>query len=137
MPETYAGFEKFLADYEREHFAYSTESRKVADATLDLLCTFLPYRLLPRGVVRRMSFALMDTPLLNAFGYPSPAAVERALVRGGLKARGLAIRWFARPRRAPIHGRQMPQVQGYPRGYRVEELGTFAPGCPVSHSVAS
>lgn len=97
MPETYAGFEKFLADYEREHFAYSTESRKVADATLDLLCTFLPYRLLPRGVVRRMSFALMDTPLLDAFGYPSPAAVERALVRGGLKARGLAIRWFARP----------------------------------------
>ncbi|MGV9793164.1 oxygenase MpaB family protein [Gordonia sp. NPDC003422] len=134
LPATYAEFEKFLVDYEREHFAYSADSRKVADATLDLLCTFLPYRLIPRPVVRRMSFALMDDPLLEAFGYPKPTAVERVLVRGGLKARGLAIRTFARPRVKPIYGREMSQVRGYSRGYQVEDLGTFAPGCPVPHA---
>ncbi|MEE4024091.1 oxygenase MpaB family protein [Gordonia sp. PKS22-38] len=139
IPETYAEFERFYEDYERRNFGYSTKSLAVADATLDLLGTFMPYRLLPRAVVRRLSFALMDDRLLEAFGYPKPTVVERVLARGGLKARGLAIRLFARPRTEPLFGRETPQVRGYPNGYRLEDLGTFAPGCPVPHgaSVAS
>jgi hypothetical protein len=137
IPETYADFERFYEDYERRHFAFSPKSLAVADATLDLLGTFLPYRLLPRAVVRRMSFALMDDRLLEAFGYPKPTALERNAVRGGLRARGLAIRFGARPRSEPLYGREMTQVCGYPRGYRIEELGTFAPGCPVPHGLSA
>ncbi|MYR08576.1 DUF2236 domain-containing protein [Gordonia sp. SID5947] len=136
IPISYDEFERFYEDYEKRHFAFSSKSRAVADSTLDLLGTFLPYRLLPRWLVRRMSFALMDDRLLTAFNYPKPTAVERILVRGGLKARGLAIRLVARPRTEPLYGRQTPQVRGYPRGYRLEELGTFTPGCPVAHAPA-
>lgn len=133
IPETFADFEAFYEDYERCHFAFSPKSLAVADATLDLLGTFLPYRLLPRAVVRRLSFALMDDRLLEVFGYAKPTAVERVLVRGGLKTRALAIRLFAGPREESLYGRAMPQVCGYPEGYRLEDLGTFAPGCPIPH----
>lgn len=137
IPETYDDFKKFYDEYETAHFAFSPDSLAVADATLDLLGTFMPYKLLPRAVVRRMSFALMDDRLLGAFGYPKPTAVERVLVRGGLKARGLAIRLFASPRTEPLFGRQTKQVRSYPDGFRVDDLGTFAPGCPVSHDAGT
>lgn len=133
IPETYDDFAEFLDRYEREHFAFSTKSLAVADATLDLLGTFMPYRLLPRPVVRRMSFALMDDRLLEAFHYAKPTLVERALVRGGLKARGLAIRLVAAPRRRPLMARMSKEVRGYPNGYATSDLGTFAPACPVDH----
>ncbi|GAB3293195.1 DUF2236 domain-containing protein [Epidermidibacterium keratini] len=135
IPETYAEFEKLLDDYERANFAYSPGARAVADATLELLTTFPPFNLLPKAVVRRVSFAMMDQPLLDAFRFPTPTAIERVLVRGGLKARGLAIRWFASPRAEPQLVRDTPQVRGYPDGYEVSELGTFTPGCPVPHGV--
>lgn len=131
IPETYAEFEQLLDDYERANFAYSPGARAVADATLDLLATFPPFRLLPKPVVRRVSFAMMDQPLLDAFRYPTPTALERVLVRGGLKVRGLAIRWFARPRTEAQLVRDTPQVRGYRNGYEVGELGTFAAKCPV------
>uniref|UniRef100_UPI00248DB251 type I restriction endonuclease n=1 Tax=Dermacoccus nishinomiyaensis TaxID=1274 RepID=UPI00248DB251 len=97
--------------------AYLWEQVWQRDAWLDLLGTFMPYKLLPRAVVRRMSFALMDDRLLAAFRYPKPTAVERVLVRGGLKARGLAIRLFASPRTEPLFGRQTKQVRSYPGGH--------------------
>ncbi|MGW5522366.1 oxygenase MpaB family protein [Gordonia sp. NPDC003950] len=134
IPATYESFEKFLDDYELAHFAYSADSRRVADATLDLLATFMPFRLLPAWLVRRLSFALMDDRLLDAFRYPKPTAVERVLARYGLKARGLAIRFAATPRTTPHYGRDMQQIRCYPKGYDVDQLGTFSPGCPVRHA---
>lgn len=136
MPETFEDWEHFYEEYEKAHFAFSPKSLAVADATLDLLGTFMPYRLLPRAVVRRMSFALMDDRLLDAFDYAKPTRAARVLVRGGLKARGLAIRLFARPRTEPWYVRQSSTIRGYPNGYRVEELGTFAPGCPAPRRVS-
>ncbi|MGC5248654.1 oxygenase MpaB family protein [Gordonia sp. DT219] len=131
IPDTYEAFEHFLEEYEREHFAYSPRSREVADSTLALLTTFMPFRLLPAWLVRRLSYALMDDPLLDAFRYPRPTDAERVVARAGLKARGLAIRFFARPRTTPQYGRDMPQIRCYPRGYDVDDLGTFTPGCPI------
>ena len=134
IPETYAGFKQVYEDYETANFAFSPDALAVADSTLDLMGTFMPYKLLPRAVVRRMSFALMDDRLLTAFKYPKPTLVERILVRGGLKARGLAIRLFFPPRTEPLFGRQTKQIRSYPNGYRLEELGAFGPGCPVPKS---
>lgn len=134
IPETFAEFRTLLDEYEIAHFAYSPKALAVADSTLDLLGTFAPFHLLPRAVVRRISFALMDDRLREAFRYPQPTRVEQAVVRGGLKARGLAIALLFPPRREPLFGRQTPQVRGYPNGYKIEELGTFKPGCPVPHT---
>lgn len=133
IPDTYAEFESLMDSYERQHFDFREGSRAVADSTLDLLTTFMPYRLLPAPLVRRLARALMDEPLLDAFGYTHPTRAERVLVTAGLKARGLAIRYFATPRTEPVFGIDTAEVRGYPNGYRVDDLGTFPTGCPVAH----
>src|SRR4051794_19056716 len=124
IPETWQAFSRHLDAYEREHFAFTAESRRVADATLELLATFPPNSLLPPAVVQWMSYALMDAPLLDAFRFPHPHPAFRALVRAGLRARGRAVR-FLPPRRTPLLPRDMPQVRSYPHGYDVAALGTF------------
>ncbi|MEO9326926.1 oxygenase MpaB family protein [Gordonia aurantiaca] len=131
IPETYQEFKQLYEGYEKANFAYSADALAVADATLDLLGTFKPFTLLPRAAVRRISFALMDDRLLEAFHYPKPTLVERILVRGGLKLRGLAIRFFFPPRTEPLYTRDTGRLRSYPDGFRLEELGTFPPGCPA------
>ena len=124
LPATWQDFSAYLDEYERAHFAFDPGARRVADATLGLLTTFPPFSLLPAALVRRMSYALMDDPLLDAFRYPRPNRLVRAVVRMGLAARGRALR-FAPPRRRPRYPRDMPQVRSYPHGYDVAALGTF------------
>ena len=75
---------------------------------------------------------MMDDALLDAFRFPHPSRAFRALVRGGLKARGRVVR-LMRPRTEPFFARQLPQIRSYPDGYAVAELGTFPAGCPVPH----
>jgi len=130
IPATWQAFARLLDAYERDHFAFDLGGRTVAEATLDLLATFPPNDRLPVSVVRRISFATMDDALLDAFAFPHPSRLFRALVRGGLRARGRVVR-FMPPRSEPFFARQLPQVRSYPDGYRVEELGTFPTGCPV------
>ena len=127
LPETWQGFARYLADYERAHFGGDSGGRAVAEATLALMTTFPPNRLLPARLVRRLSLAVMDRPLVDAFGFAPPGPVLRALVRSGLKARGRVVRLLP-PRRRPYYARQWPQVRSYPHGYRVAELGTFPGG---------
>jgi hypothetical protein len=125
VPETWQAFARTLDAYEREHFAFDPGARRVADATLQLLATFPPNQLLPPSLVRWMSYSLMDEPLLDAFGYPHPHPVVRALVRNGLAARGRLVRFFP-TRRRPRLPRDMPQVRSYPGGYDVASLGPVA-----------
>jgi hypothetical protein len=132
IPETWQAFARLLDDYERRHFAFDPGGRVVADATLDLLATFPPYGRLPAALVRRMSIATMDPPLVDALGFAQPTRSLRTLARVGLKARGRVVR-FLPPRTAPFHARQLPQIRSYPDGYDVAALGTFPTGCPVSH----
>jgi uncharacterized protein (DUF2236 family) len=130
IPPTWQAFARLLDAYEREHFAFDAGGRAVAEATLALLATFPTNRRLPARLVRRMSFATMDPPLLDAFAFPHPNPVLRTLVRAGLKARGRVVR-FLPPRTEPYFARQLPQIRSYPGGYDVASLGTFPPGCPV------
>jgi hypothetical protein len=129
LPTTYQGFEDLLTSYEAEHFARDDGGRRVADATLRLLTTFYPALLAP--AVRAASLALMEDRLLTAFGYPSPPAVLRRLVRAGLRARGRVVAVLP-ARRRPRHSPDMPAIRSYPHGYDVEALGTFPRGCPRS-----
>ncbi|MGV9339985.1 oxygenase MpaB family protein [Streptomyces sp. NPDC003688] len=131
IPETYEEFERLLDDYEREHFAYDEGAVAVSDATLDLIASWYPG---PLGkVMRTASVCLMDAPLLKTFGYRTPNPLLRAAVRGGMRLRGRAVRLLP-PRREPFPARRSPNVRSYKNGYRLAELGTFAPGtCPVPH----
>jgi hypothetical protein len=129
LPQDFAGFERLLDDYEAEHFAFDEGGRRVADATLALLLTFYPRVAAP--AMELFSRALMDPPLLAAFGYrPAPRWVVAA-ARAGLRARA-RVEAQLPARRTPVHARDLPRIRSYPDGFRTEELGTFPRGCPVS-----
>jgi hypothetical protein len=132
IPATHQEFAEVLDAYEAEHFAYDEGGRAVADATLDLMATFPPNRWAPRAVVRRFSYALMDEPLLDAFRYPHPTRAERAAAETAIRTRSAIVRHLP-PRREPFYARMLPNIRSYPDGYRLEDLGTFRPGCPVPH----
>jgi hypothetical protein len=134
IPETYDDFADLLDAYEAEHVPRDGRpdagGRAVADATMELFFTFPPNRYLPRPAVRLLVLSLMGRDLALAFGYrPAPPYVER-LCRALVRLRGRAVRWLP-PRRRPFHAHQLSYLRTYPDGYRVEELGTFPPGCPV------
>lgn len=124
IPASYAEFETLLDDYERTHFGRDDGAREVSDATLRLMATFPPNHLHPAAVSRRLAFALMDDHLLDAFGYPHPTRVERALAGAGLRLRSAYVRRQP-PRLEPCYPRQSATVRSYPHGYDVERLGTF------------
>ncbi|WP_329214299.1 DUF2236 domain-containing protein [Streptomyces sp. NBC_01485] len=138
IPETYEEFEACLDAYEEAHFAWDEGARRVSDATLTLMASWYPRPLAP--VLRRVTLALLDEPLLKAFRYAAPGPVTRALVRGGVRARGRAVRLLP-PRRAPHYARQNWEIKGYPNGFLLGDLGTRpvpgAGGCPVRHADGS
>jgi hypothetical protein len=100
IPQTWQSFARLLDAYERDHFGFDAGPRDVAESTLALLATFPPDDRLPEALVRRISLAAMDGPLLDACGLPHPGPAMRMLVRGALKARGRLVR-FLPPRRQP------------------------------------
>ncbi|MBB3090970.1 oxygenase MpaB family protein [Nocardioides albus] len=128
IPATYEEFEQLLDSYETEHFGYDEGGRAVADSTLELLTTFYPRPLAP--LVRTFSLSLMEPHLLEAFGYAEPGRLARALSRAALKARARVVALLP-ARKKPAYVRDMPRIKSYPHGFSTEELGTFAPGCPV------
>lgn len=127
VPESYEEFERLMDGYEAAHFAFEPGGRRVADATMRLMLTFYP------GFARRgtevFSRALMDGPLLDAFGYRRPPRAMVSASRAALRMRGrLEARLPAR--RTPLNAGDMPRIRSYPGGYDVERLGTFPHGCP-------
>lgn len=129
IPESPGEFATAMDDYERAHFGFDPGARAVADATLDLMTTFPPNHRAPARLVRRASYALMDGPLLDAFGYPHPTRVERAVARSALRARAAVVGRMP-PRAEPKTVDQLPNIRSYPDGYDVADLGMFTPGCP-------
>jgi hypothetical protein len=133
-PANYEDFEACLDAYEQAHFAWDEGGRRVSDATLALMTSWYPRPLAP--LLRTGTLALLDEPLLRAFGYAPPSPAIRAIVRRAVRLRGRAVRLLP-PRRAPHHARQNREIKGYPNGYRLAELGTRpvpgVRGCPVRH----
>lgn len=124
LPATWQDFRALLQDYERAHFGFDPGGRAVAEATLALLRTLPPSDKLPALFVRQLSLALMDEPLLDAFGFAHPRPFVRAVVRTGLKARARVVRLLP-PRAQPLHARDFPTIRGYANGYDIADLGTF------------
>jgi hypothetical protein len=128
LPPTYDAFERLLDTYEAEHFAFDEGGRRVADSTLALMLTFYPSFL--GRPMELFSRALMDDPLLQAFGYAAPPRPVVSAARAGLRARA-RVEALMPARRTPLHAKDMPRIRSYPGGYDVDALGTFPRGCPV------
>ncbi len=131
IPETYDAFARLMDDYEAAHFAYDAGSARVAAATLELLASFYPAPLRP--AVDVFSRSLMEPELLAAFDLPEPGRAARRLARLALKLRARFVALLP-PRRRPVRVRVLRRIRSHPDGFVVEELGTFAPGCPVPHA---
>jgi hypothetical protein len=120
IPDDLAGLEELNVAYEREHFRRVPGGMAVAAAGRDLLLGwYLPPAL--RGLGARVLAALLDEPLLDAFGWPVPTAAERRAVEGALRARSRALR--AMPGRTHPHLSTMVPTRSYPEGYRIGALG--------------
>jgi hypothetical protein len=119
IPDDSGELERYNVEYERVHFRYTEAGHRVGSATRDLFLSWFP-RLL-RPLARPAIHALMDDPLLEAFGFPRPSRFTRGLVRGAMKVRAGVLRWLP-PRRRPRLRTQMGH-RTYPHGYHVEELG--------------
>ncbi|MDF3299405.1 oxygenase MpaB family protein [Streptomyces tropicalis] len=132
IPESYADFEAHLDAYEKACFAPDEQARSVSDATLDLMASWYPRPLAP--LLRTAALALLDEPLLRAFGYEAPSDSTRRLVRRAVRARGRLVRLLP-PRRTAHFARHNREIRSYPEGYRVADLGTRPVpglrGCPV------
>jgi hypothetical protein len=126
-PASYEAFERYNVEYERAHFRSTEASRRVGTVTRDLFVSWFP-RLL-RPLARRVIHAMLDEPLLEAFGFPRPGRLMRGLVAGALKGRARLLRWLP-PRRRPRLRTEMRRPL-YPRGYRIEELGPPETASPL------
>jgi hypothetical protein len=108
IPGSYAEFVDYAESYERGNFRYSDASRRTAEATRELFVSWLPRPLAP--VSRAAATALLDAPLLAAFGFDPPPAWLRRSVDGALRTRARVERRLP-PRRRPVQARDHRTVK--------------------------
>jgi hypothetical protein len=122
IPTDFEELERYNLDYEGEHFRYAMSNHRIGASTRDLLLGFyVPRQVFP--LARPVAHALMDTPLLQAMGFPEPPRVLRSLAAGALRLRARVVRWLPERRRPRLLTRLRRPT--YPEGYEIEELGTF------------
>jgi hypothetical protein len=119
LPSEYASFERYNRQYEKTHFRFTEANHRVGAATRDLFAGWFPRILRP--FVRRVIHALLEDPLIEAFGFPQPSRRMRTMVTATLKLRALVLRGLPR-RRRPLLRTDMRQ-RSYPNGYQIEQLG--------------
>ena len=123
IPDDYAAFERYNVEYEAQHFRFTEANRRVAASTRDMFLGWL----LPRplfGLGKPFVYALMDEPLLDAFGFPRPSPGMRRFVEGALKMRARILRLWPERRRPRL--RTTLKRPTYPKGYQIEDLGPVA-----------
>lgn len=124
LPDDTDKFEQFSTEYERRNFRFSESNQRVANATRDMfLAKVLPAPLIALG--RPGLYAILDEPLIEAFGFPKPSRWMRGFVGGALKLRARAVALLP-PRKRP-HFRTQLRRRTYPQGYEIQQLGTFDP----------
>ena len=119
IPASYNAFERFNRDYENTHYRFTEANQRVGAATRELFVSWFPNVLAP--VVRSAIYALLDDRVIDAFGFPQPSRLVRALVSGALRLRGRAAHLMP-PRRSARLRTEMRHPT-YPDGYVIEHLG--------------
>lgn len=119
IPPTYEAFVDWSAAYENAQFRFTETNQRIGSATRDLFASWFPRLATP--LVRYGIYAMLDDAMITSFGFPKPLPLTRTALRAGLKARGLAVRFFP-PRRAP-HFFTDDRNRTHPDGYQIPELG--------------
>jgi hypothetical protein len=119
LPADYHAFECFNRSYERRRFRFTEANRRVGSATVNMFVGWGPRVLAP--LVRRAIYAMLEDPLIEAFGFPQPSRAMRWLVPATLRLRARLVRWLP-ARRRPRQRTEMKRPS-YPAGYRIEQLG--------------
>jgi hypothetical protein len=119
IPEHSEDFERYNVEYEREHFARTEAGRRVGLATRDMFLAWFPW--LPKRLGAPALYAIMDAPLLDAFGFLHPPRALRRAVESGLRARARAVRLLPARRRPRI--RTAMRRRAYPTGWELDQLG--------------
>lgn len=120
IPETYEKFEAFKQSFEEQHFQFSETNRKVGTATVNLFLSWFPAVVRPLG--RQAIYALMDEPLLRAFGFPAPRRGVRPLVHGALRFLAVCTRVLPK-RRYPKDRMYGMKRRSYSGPYSLEDIG--------------
>ena len=119
IPDDYAVFERFNRGYEANHFRFSEANGRVGAATVELFVSWFPKVLSP--MVRWSIYALLDDPLISAFGFPRPSRLMRLAVNKAVRLRGF-LAGLVPPRRRPRLRTEM-RHPSYPDGYVIEKVG--------------
>jgi ER-bound oxygenase mpaB/B'/Rubber oxygenase, catalytic domain len=119
VPERYAELERFNEDYERERFRRTDASERVGRATRDMFLAWFPG--LPRRFGAQAIYALMDEPLLDAFGFPRPPRALRVAVEASLRSRARVVALLPPRRRPRLRTRRKTRTYG--REWQLEALG--------------
>lgn len=122
IPDSYADLERYNEQYERALFRRTEQAERVAQATRDMFLAWFPG--LPRRFGAQAIYALMDEPLLDAFGFPHPPRALRSTVESALRARGRFVAMLPPRRRPRLRTRRRTRTYG--RAWRLEELGPRA-----------
>ena len=119
LPETYAELERFNEEYERSQFRPSEAARRVGAATRDMFLAWFPG--LPRSIGARAIYALLDEPLLDAFGFPRPSRAVRTSVEAAVRARARTVALLPARRRPRLRAERRTRTYG--RDWTLEKLG--------------
>lgn len=122
IPRELSVMMQFNEDYEAANFRFADTNQRIGAATSDLLLGFyLPRWLFWAG--RPAVRAFLDPPLLTAMGFRAAPVWVRGVLMATLRLRARVLRVLP-PRRTPRRLTQIPRPT-YPKGYRIDELGTF------------
>jgi hypothetical protein len=119
IPEDFAEFERFNVEFERTNFQRTEAGMRVGRATRSMFLAWFP--VVPERVGAPTIHALLDEPLLDAFGFPRPPRPLRRAATAALTGRARIVALLP-PRRRPRRRTQMHH-RTYPGGYELEALG--------------
>jgi len=119
IPGTYEDFERWNREYEASHFRFADTNNRVGSSTRELFTAWFPRFLAP--FVRSSIYAMLDDPMIEAFGFPRPAPGMRAIIAAALHLRGRIVRVL--PARKEAHFFVDDTNRTYPLGYSISTLG--------------
>ena len=122
LPGNMASFEEFFDNYEKNNFRRAETNEEISGYTLDLLLGFY----LPRSLYflgKPVARCFMDKRLLNAVNLEEPPEFLKKIIFSLMKLRAKII-YFLPERKKPFLRTKLRRPS-YPKGYKIEELGTF------------
>jgi hypothetical protein len=118
IPERYGELERYNEDYERERFRRTDATERVGRAARDMFLSWFPG--LPRRFGAQAIYALMDEPLLDAFGFARPPQALRAAVEASVRFRARLVALLPPRRRPRLRTRRRTRTYG--REWQLEGL---------------